>query len=258
VPNNPFPPAKATEIEDRYRQEIGILDRALAALDESATAIDGRPIGGMSREQYFVLFHCIKAAKTAQAIRHLFLGGYDEDAEMLLRVLVEQAITVRWAMQEDSDARVRAYMLSLKENRLRRLRVAQGFIPIVQIPPSLVEEIEREGAEYKALGKNEKWRAITGEVSSIAAAAGVSGSYAIHITGSSLIHSNPAAERNYVRVDGEQTHFNAVPCMPSDGWTPVLAAKHLLWLGDALAKVFDLTEPEQSNQLHEEIDKYNP
>ena len=57
----------------------------------------------MSPLQFFVLFQYVKAVKSGQAIRILFLNGHAEDAEMLLRVLVEQAILLRWVHKENSD-----------------------------------------------------------------------------------------------------------------------------------------------------------
>ena len=257
MPDNPFPPADRGQILSRYGRELDVLNESLNLLGQLAAGIDQKPMAGMSRIQFFVLFQFVKAVKTGQAIRHLFEGGFEEDAEMSLRVLVEQAIIVRWVCQGDSDGKARAYALYLRENRLRMLETARKFLPSVNLPESLIREIEKDGAEYHALGKDEKWRRMTGEMAELAAEGGLAQSYAVHLSGSNLIHSNPVVEASYVRSSGEHTYFNAGPSRPPDAWTPMLAAKHLLWVGEALAGVFLLRISDAFTRHHAVIDGYD-
>jgi hypothetical protein len=78
----------------------------LKGMIELTAQIEGIPMDGMPRLRFFVLFQWAKAVKTAQAIQTLFFQGYAEDAEMLLRVLIEQAVTVKWVYSDNADERV--------------------------------------------------------------------------------------------------------------------------------------------------------
>jgi len=238
--------------------EVDLLTRTLDACNAIAGRLDGRPLGGMSREEFFVLFQFVKAFKSAQAIRLLFLNGYEEDAEMLLRVVAEQAIIVRWVRHEDSDARTRAYALHLKYNRLRILAAAQPHVPDSGLAATLIEEIEREGAEYRALPNSEKWLTMTRDVAAMAADAGIPQSYAVHLNGTNLIHSNPIRERAYVRDRNDTTHFNAAAAIPDDGWTPVLTATHVLLIAQSVAELFQLGVAADLKRIGTELDGYQP
>jgi hypothetical protein len=254
----PFPPADARLIGDRYRAELELLNRALDTCDSIAEKLNGRPMAGMSRVQFFVLFQFVKSLKTARAVHRLFSTGFDEDAEMLLRVLVEQAIVVHWMRTEDSDAKARAYALYLRQNRLKILQTAQRFIREVPLPDSLIKEIEEDGAEYRKLGKDEKWLQMTGDVAALAADAGEPESYAVHLNGTNLVHSNPVRERSYIRSVDRGTFFNVAASIPESGWTPVLAAKHLLWTASALNEAFDFDAEDTIRAVATDVDSYRP
>ncbi len=117
----PFQSADSSQVRARFNPELNLLESVLEFVNELGGRFDGMDLGGMSREQFFVLFQYVKAFKSAQAIRLLFLHGHAEDAEMLLRVLIEQAILLQWVHKEDSDERARAYALILREKQFKIL-----------------------------------------------------------------------------------------------------------------------------------------
>jgi hypothetical protein len=79
---NPFAPATRAEIETHFTSERNALLRTLSALDGLVSKLEDRPMGGMTREEFFVLFQVVKAFKTGQAIERLFFDGYNEDAQV--------------------------------------------------------------------------------------------------------------------------------------------------------------------------------
>jgi hypothetical protein len=236
----PFPPANADEIRQRYEAEYRLFYQTLEVLHELAERLDGRDMGGMTRVQFFTLFQFVKALKTTQALGHLFFLGYAEDVEVLLRVLVEQAITVRWVHQAESDARVQAYALFLAEKQHGRLDLARKLMPGVDLSRVPVDQIERDYKEYRKVEKNLKWRDLTSSPEKMAAAAGMEQSYLFHFYGTDFVHSNPTIEASFVRTADGATWFNTVATMPAVALSPIIALQHLLFIADAFNDVFDL------------------
>ena len=116
-----FQPADAGQIRERFDSELGLLEDVLEFVNQLGARLDGMDLSDISRLQFLVLFQYVKAFKTTQAIRLLFLSGHAEDAEMLSRVLVEQAILLHWVHKENSDERTRAYALLLRDKQFKML-----------------------------------------------------------------------------------------------------------------------------------------
>lgn len=236
----PFPPATPDEIQRRYDSEYRLFYKSLEAIHSLAEKLDGHDMGGMTRVQFFVLFQFTKALKTTQALGQLFFAGYGEDVEVLLRVLVEQAITVRWVHQAESDERAQAYALFLVQKQHGRLELTRRLIPGADLSRVPVERIESDYAEYLKLEKKLKWRELTSSPENMAAAAGMEKSYLFHFYGTDFVHSNPTIEASYVRITDDATWFNTVATMPDVALSPIIALQHLLFIADAFNDVFDL------------------
>lgn len=245
----PFPHATPAEIEERYSAEHRLFYETLEALHALAERLDERPLGGMTRVQFFTLFQFVKALKTAQAFGNLFFGGFGEDAEVLLRVLVEQAIIVRWVHHSDSDDRARAYALFLSEKQFGRLQFARKFMPRADLSRVPVSEIESAHTEYATLDKALKWRRLTADIERLAADVGMDQSYAIHFYGTDFVHSNPTIEPSYVRTAEGATWFNTTATMPPGALSLPVAAHHLLVIADVFNNVFDLDANELLRRL---------
>ena len=252
---SPFPPATRAQIEARFPIERDLLVRTLSAVGDLIARLDGRPMGGMTRVEFLVLFQSVKAFKTGQAIERLFFDGYQEDAEVLLRVLVEQAIVIRWVHQEDSDNRARAYALFLGEKQFARLRLIREVMPTLDLGRVPVAEIEKAHAEYERLPNKDRWRSLTGDVGKLAASSGMRASYLFYVYGTDFIHSNPTIEASYVREVGSETWFNTVASMPANGLTPVIVAQHLLFIADVLNDQFGLAAGASLRTLMDEAER---
>ncbi len=234
----PFAPATATAIQSAFPSEYQLLNRTIESLHGLLEKLDGIPMEGMTRVQFVVLFQFVKALKTGQALNVLFFGGYGEDAEILLRVLVEQAIVVRWVHQDDSDDRARAYALFLSEKQYGRLALMRELLPSADLSRVPVAEIEQRHREYERLGKEMKWRTLTKSLAELAASAGMQNSYLFYFYGTDFVHSNPTTEASYVRTADGATWFNSTPTMPDVALSPLIAAQHLLFIADVFNDVF--------------------
>jgi hypothetical protein len=237
---SPFPPASPDEIRRRFDAEHRLFYQALEVLHGLAERLDGRDMGGMTRVQFFTLFQFVKALKTTQALGHLFFAGYAEDVEVLLRVLVDQAIIVRWVHQAESDERAQAYALFLSEKQHRRLELIRKHIPAADLSRVPVERIEKDYAEYVKLAKKLRWRGLTDSPEKLATAAGMEKSFLFYFYGTDFVHSNPTIEASYVRTSESATWFNTVATMPDVALSPIIALQHLIFIADAFDDTFKL------------------
>jgi Family of unknown function (DUF5677) len=251
----PFPPASPGEIEGRFTEERRLFYRTLESLHDLAERLDEQEMGGMTRHQFFVLFQFVKALKTTQAMGALFFNGFPEDAEVLLRVLVDQAIIVRWVHQKDSDERVQAYALFLAEKLHGRLELVRKVVPDADLSRVPVERIESDYAEYLKLEKKLKWRGLTSSAEKMAIASGMHTSYLFHFYGSDFVHSNPTIEASYVRSEDGATWFNTVATMPRAGLSLVIALQHLAFIADAFNDVFELNENATLRALMDDLNR---
>lgn len=253
-----FDPVDSENVQKKFQEEIEALDAAIAAVHETASQIDGRPIGGMTRVQYFTLFHVVKALKTSQAIRSLFVNGFDEDAEALLRVMVEQAIRVRWVHAEDADGRVQAFAQYLHHQQFLRLEAVRQYLPEADLSKLPLEQIEAGHNAYVESEKAKKWKNL-GSVEKIAGQVNMTMSYELaYRRGSDMIHTNPIIEHDYVDIVDNATVFNAVACMPDNGLAPVLTAHHLLLIADIFNEVFELEAGDALQDLMKRIQALVP
>jgi hypothetical protein len=236
----PFPPAEESDIQARYSAEHRVFVKILDGLHALLEKLDGKSMAGLDRVQFFVLFQFVKALKTGRALETLFFSGYGEDSEILLRVLVEQAIIVRWVNQKDSNNRARAYALFLSEKQYGRLKLLRERMPSADLSRVPVKRIERDHEKYKLLKDKLKWRNLTRSPEELADSVGMKNSYLFHYYGTDFVHSNPTIEASYVRSAEGATWFNSAPCMPEVGLSPIIAAQHLLFIADVLNDRFKL------------------
>ena len=245
----PFQPVNPGDVQSRFQRDSELLAEVLDLLRILFSRLDGIDLEGMPAAKFFILFQCTKAFKTAQALRLLFFSGYDEDAQVLLRVLVEQAIVIRWVHLKDSNNRATAYARYLGERQYRLMKEARKVIPDLKLPDSLTRGIERAHEEYRKLGTDEQWFHMTRHIASLAADVGMGSSYLPHMVGSDYIHSNPTRERDYVRRSGDEVHFNSAACMPDNALTAAVAVHHLLLVVDVVNDVFELQEESRLREL---------
>ena len=104
-----------------------MLTRVLDFADSLGAKLDGHDLGLKPVEDFFFLLQYAKALKTTRAIGLLFFEGYGEDSQALLRVLVEQAIVVRWVHQDpQSHIAVRPSWQGRRLDELSDQLAAQG------------------------------------------------------------------------------------------------------------------------------------
>ncbi len=146
----PFDSASSEQIRDRYKIDLQLLDDVVQMCDRLGATTSGLQLSEISRVQFVVLFHFVKALKSGRAIRLLFSSGFGEDAEMLLRVLVEQAILIRWIHKDESDERARAYALYLRHKQYQILSVIKKVMPDLELPGVSIADIEKSHEEYQS------------------------------------------------------------------------------------------------------------
>jgi hypothetical protein len=249
----PFQPVSPGDVQSRFSSDSKLLVEVLELLRTLCSRLDGITLAGMPAAKFFILFQYTKAFKTGQALRLLFSNGYDEDSQILLRVLVEQAIVIRWVHLEDSDNRATAYARYLGERQYRLMKEGLKVFPDLKLPESVTKGIEQAHEEYKRLGTDEQWFHMTRRIASLAAKAGMASSYLPHLVGSEYIHSNPTRERDYVRRSGDGVHFNGAACMPDNALALAVAAHHLLLIADVVDDVFELGASARLRELMEQV-----
>ncbi len=248
----PFEPAQPDQIEERFKTDLSVLDDVIAFCDRLGnTATNGRALGHISRVQFVTLFHFVKALKSIRAVQSLFTNGFEQDAEMILRVLIEQAILVRWINTEDADDRARAYALYLRHKQHQLVKLIEEVMPEFELPGVSVDQIKKSHEEYKQLETREKWYALTRNLFGLAAETGMQKSYVFYAGGTDLIHSNPTREADYIRGVADEIWFNTTPSMPDNGLTPIIAAQHMLFLADVFNDVFGLSFADELATLME-------
>lgn len=244
-----FDQSSREEICERFADEAAVLARVLDFADRLGARLDGTDLGGRPVEKFFFLFQFAKALKTTRAIELLFFGGFDEDSQVLLRVLIEQAIVVRWVHQENPQERAVSYAHYAGERQYKHLEVARSAMPDLELPAEVEARIQDAHKKYVALDKADKWLTLTRNVAELAASVGMVASYPAHLVGSDFIHSNPTRETDYVEIGQDELRFNTLPCMPKYALTPIFAAHHLLIIADVLNDDFALESQSELQSL---------
>jgi uncharacterized protein DUF5677 len=199
------PKWSSEELRDKiWREHQQALVAFYDLMADVGQALRKLPAGWQPRSaQKVVVLHLfVRAYKTSQAVHTLFLSGFAQDAQSLLRGLTEGVIDLFYILRKPGTrARQFAdYIIIGKRDWMRRMERA---FPEWPIPPQVLKKV---GADYTALlARRPDYKDLSRSWSSKGIAdrardANCKNLYFYYVLACQMLHTDPRSVSSYLRV----------------------------------------------------------
>ena len=181
-----------------------------------------------------------KGQKTLQAILLSFRNGFEQDAEMLTRSLIEAGSNLMW-VAEDPDDRFEKWAEYEGKRRMALIQHGRDAIPNVV---TLLDEQKIEDARvvrdayYNRAERDRFPTDLPNRLRQTKMAPATRASlYLAYSMATDLVHTNPNCRTHYVKHDSDGVHFDSGPAVPPDPRILGPAVFSYLMLAEAFAKI---------------------